>query len=137
MPTAQTTYLGELRTQATHLQSGEKIITDAPTDNNGKGEAFSPTDLVATALGSCLMTIMAIAARREGIELAGTQLEITKVMNSSGPRRIEKVVIHTRIQAVPTPDEAKKKRLEHAARTCPVALSLSPDLTQELTFEWL
>ena len=78
MATVETIYLGDLRTEATHLQSGTKIMTDAPVDNHGKGEAFSPTDLVATALGSCMMTLMGIAAQTQGIELKGTKLNITK-----------------------------------------------------------
>ena len=82
MATVETIYLGDLRTEATHLQSGTKIMTDAPVDNHGKGEAFSPTDLVATALGSCMMTLMGIAAQTQGLELKGTKLSITKIMNA-------------------------------------------------------
>ena len=90
MATVETIYLGELRTEATHVQSGSKILTDAPTDNHGKGEAFSPTDLVATALGSCMMTIMGIAAQTHGIDIDGTKLHITKIMSAS-PRRIGEI----------------------------------------------
>lgn len=136
MPTVQTVYQGELRTLATHLQSGTELLTDAPTDNQGKGEAFSPTDLVATALGSCMMTIMGIVARREAIDLTGTTLQITKKMNTEGPRRIVGVDIVFKV-ASPSPlSEAQKAKLEHAAHTCPVALSLHPDLTQTVHFEW-
>ena len=92
MATVETIYLGELRTEATHVQSGSKILTDAPTDNHGKGEAFSPTDLVAAALGSCMMTLMGIAARTQGVDIVGTRLSITKVM-SADPRRIGEIII--------------------------------------------
>ena len=92
MATVETIYLGGLRTEATHVQSGTKILTDAPTDNHGKGEAFSPTDLVATALGSCMMTIMGIAAQTHGIDIDGTKLHITKIMSAS-PRRIGEIVV--------------------------------------------
>lgn len=136
MPTVQTVYQGELRTLATHLQSGTELLTDAPTDNQGKGEAFSPTDLVATALGSCMMTIMGIVARREAIDLTGTTLQITKKMNTEGSRRIVGVDIVFKV-ASPSPlSEAQKAKLEHAAHTCPVALSLHPDLAQTVHFEW-
>ena len=92
MATVETIYLGGLRTEATHVQSGTKILTDAPTDNHGKGEAFSPTDLVATALGSRMMTIMGIAAQTHGIDIDGTKLHITKIMSAS-PRRIGEIVV--------------------------------------------
>lgn len=136
MPTVQTTYLGELRTEATHLQSGTTIITDAPTDNNGKGEAFSPTDLVAAALGSCMMTIMGIVARRDGIDLKGSQMEITKVMSAEPPRKIAKVVVKLSMLTDTELNEVNKAKLERAAYTCPVALSLHPDIEQAITFEW-
>lgn len=136
MPTVQTTYLGELRTEATHLQSGTTIITDAPTDNNGKGEAFSPTDLVAAALGSCMMTIMGIVARRDGIDLKGSQMEITKVMSAEPPRKIAKVVVKLSMLTDTELNEVNKAKLERAAYTCPVALSLHPDIEQAVTFEW-
>lgn len=136
MPTVQTTYLGELRTEATHLQSGTIIITDAPTDNNGKGEAFSPTDLVAAALGSCMMTIMGIVARRDGIDLKGSQMEITKVMSAEPPRKIAKVVVKLSMLTDTELNEVNKAKLERAAYTCPVALSLHPDIEQAITFEW-
>ncbi|WP_234735597.1 OsmC family protein [Tellurirhabdus bombi] len=136
MPTIRTTYLGDLRTQATHLQSGTQILTDAPIDNNGKGEAFSPTDLVAASLGSCMMTIMGIVARREGIDLTGSDMDITKVMNSEGPRRIVRIEVLLQMQ---TPEELPadtREKLERAAHTCPVALSLHPDIEQAIQFEW-
>jgi uncharacterized OsmC-like protein len=136
MPTVQTVYQGELRTLATHLQSGTELLTDAPTDNQGKGEAFSPTDLVATALGSCMMTIMGIVARREAIDLTGTTLQITKKMNTEGSRRIVGVDIVFKVTSPSPLSEAQKAKLEHAAHTCPVALSLHPDLAQTVHFEW-
>jgi putative redox protein len=136
MPTAQTTYLGDLRTEAIHLQSGTTIITDAPTDNNGKGEAFSPTDLVATALGSCMMTIMGIVARRDEIDLKGSQMEITKGMSAEPPRKIAKVEVKLSMLTGTELSEVEKAKLERAAYTCPVALSLHPDIEQSITFEW-
>lgn len=136
MPTVQTTYLGELRTEAVHLQSGTTIITDAPTDNNGKGEAFSPTDLVAAALGSCMMTIMGIVARRDEIDLKGSQMEITKGMSAEPPRKIAKVEVKLSMLTGTELNDAEKAKLERAAHTCPVALSLHPDIEQAITFEW-
>ncbi len=94
MATIEATYLGGLRTEATHLQSGTKIITDAPVDNNGKGETFSPTDLLAASLGSCMLTIMGIAANTHGIDIDGTKTSITKIMAAS-PRRVAEVVVTT------------------------------------------
>ncbi|TAG50519.1 MAG: OsmC family peroxiredoxin, partial [Runella slithyformis] len=98
MATAQITYLGDLRTEAVHLQSNTAILTDAPTDNQGKGEAFSPTDLVATALGACIITTMGIVARRDDIDLRGSVLEITKVMSTEPPRKIAQIVLKIAIQ---------------------------------------
>lgn len=128
METAHTIYLGDLRTKATHLQSGTEIFTDAPLDNQGKGEAFSPTDLVATALGSCMMTIMGIAARTHGFNVDGTRLRITKIMKSD-PRRIGEVVVDLEFPPIKY-TEKQKKILRVCADTCPVALSLHPDLKQ-------
>ncbi len=136
MPTVQTVYLGDLRTQATHLQSGTTIITDAPTDNNGKGEAFSPTDLVAGALGSCMMTIMGIVARRDEIDLRGSQMEITKIMSAEPPRKIAKIAVKLSMVTATEISDTDKAKLERAAYTCPVALSLHPDIEQAVTFEW-
>ncbi len=132
--TSKVVYEGDLRTSATHIKSQNSIITDAPTDNHGKGEAFSPTDLVATALASCMVTIMGIKADANSLDIKGTNLEITKVM-ASGPRRIAKVIIKITMPQQPFSEE-DKKRLEKAALTCPVALSLHPDLVQEVEFEW-
>lgn len=134
MATSKVIYNGQLRTSATHLRSGTEIITDAPTDNNGKGEAFSPTDLVATALSSCLLTIMGIKADQMGLSIDGAHSEITKVM-SSNPRRISEVQVDVHMPAGDYSDK-DKKILEAAARTCPVALSLHPETTQTITFTW-
>jgi putative redox protein len=136
MPTIKTEYLGHLRTQATHLQSGTQILTDAPTDNQGKGEAFSPTDLVAGALGSCMMTIMGIVARRDAIDLKGSEMEITKVMSADAPRRIARVEIRMKMLSDRLLSEAEQTKLERAAYTCPVALSLHPDIEQAVEFFW-
>ena len=133
MITAHTTYLGDLRTRAVHVRSGEAIITDAPPDNQGKGEAFSPTDLLATALGSCMLTIIGIAARTHDINIENTALEVTKHMFSD-PRRIGKVEIDFYFPQQYTARE--KAIIEKAGRTCPVALSLHPDLEQDIRFHF-
>lgn len=133
--TSKVEYLGELRTSAIHLQSGNIISTDAPKDNHGKGEAFSPTDLVATALGSCMLSVMGIVSLKEGItQTTGTTAEVTKVMYSD-PRRIGE--IHVKITFPKNNfSEKEKKMYEHAAHTCPVAKSLHPDLKQVIEFVW-
>ena len=131
MYTSKIEYLGELRTEATHLQSGKQIITDAPTDNHGKGEAFSPTDLVATALSSCMISIMGIKLQGTGKDIKGATSEVTKVMYSE-PRRIGE--IHVKI-SVPDNNfsEKEKQILINAAHACPVAKSLHPDIKQVIT----
>ena len=132
MATAE--YLGQLRTQATHLRSGNTVITDAPTDNMGKGEAFSPTVLVCAALSSCMMTIMGQVAEREAIDLKGLKTEIVKMM-SSNPRKIAEIEItfsHPHLVAT----DIQKQKLMNAARTCPVALSLSEHLKQTVIFNF-
>ena len=127
-------YQGELRTEVTHLRSGIKIITDAPPDNNGRGEAFSPTDLACAALSSCMMTLMGILARREGIDLTGLSSEIVKIMDAN-PRKIGEVQItFTHVNLVAT--DAQKEKLKHAALTCPVTLSLSEKIKQTVTFNF-
>jgi putative redox protein len=131
---ATTEYLGELRTKAIHLKSGNAITTDAPTDNNGKGEAFSPTDLVSAALSSCMMTIMGMLAEREEIDLKGLRSEVVKVMGAN-PRKIAEIKInfsHPHLVAT----EVQKQKLKNAARTCPVALSLSENLIQTISFDF-
>jgi len=136
MPTVNTIYLGDLRTEATHLQSSTTLITDAPTDNNGKGESFTPTDLVATALGSCMMTIMGIVARRDEIDLSGSSMAITKIMSAELPRKIAKIEVKLSMLTPKELTEVEKMKLVRAAHTCPVALSLHPDIEQVLNFEW-
>lgn len=130
MKTSSIIYSGNLRTEAIHLKSGNKIITDAPTDNNGKGEAFSPTDLVATALGSCMLTIIGIKAEASNIKLGDINVDITKVMSSS-PRRIAEIIVEITFSNTNYTDK-EKKVIENAARTCPVALSLNPEIKQTL-----
>ncbi|MBY0425531.1 MAG: OsmC family protein [Cytophagales bacterium] len=134
MATAKNTYLGELRTQSVHVFSGNSIITDAPLDNQGKAEAFSPTDLVSAALASCMMTIMGILANREGLDIVGLTAEVTKIMNPS-PRKIQEIIVKFSLQDKTLSPEAKQK-LTHAALTCPVALSLHPDIKQTVEFNW-
>ncbi len=124
-------YKGELRTEAVHLKSGKTITTDAPIDNQGKGEAFSPTDLVATALGSCMITIMGIVAEREGITLNGTTAEVEKVMDTS-PRRISEVKI--KIKFIQKLNRDQRDKLERAAKSCPVSGSLSENLKETVEF---
>ncbi|NCI51189.1 OsmC family protein [Sediminibacterium roseum] len=133
--TSQIIYKGELRTTATHIQSGTVIETDAPTDNQGKGERFSPTDLVAVALATCMATTMAIKSRTMNIELEGTTIEITKVM-ASDPRRISQLAVTVKFAKALTLDKKERDILEHTALTCPVARSLHPDVRQEIGFEW-
>ena len=136
MPTVKTTYLGDLRTNSTHLQSGNQLITDAPTDNMGKGEAFSPTDLLATATGTCILTTMAIVAQRDGIELLNSEAEVTKIMTQTPPRRITRLEINLKMKANVVLNDEQIKKLENTAHKCPVSLSLHPDVEQVLLFEW-
>ena len=134
METISTVYLGELRTEATHLKSGVKLISDAPPDNQGKGESFSPTDLLATSLGSCMATIMGIAARTHQMDIDGTKIRITKVM-ASNPRRVSEIHVEFDMPRSNYSDK-EKKLLDHAARTCPVALSLHPEIRQLVKFNY-
>ncbi len=134
MTTTRTIYLGDLRTENIHLQSGCRLITDAPVDNQGRGEAFSPTDLVATALGDCILTIMGITARKKGLALPGTVGETTKVMTPP-PRRIAEIVIDITFPQNNFP-ERDKRVLEAVVKSCPVALSLHPDIQQTVNFHW-
>jgi len=131
--TIQATYLGDLSCELRHLESNKTIRTDAPTDNQGKGENFSPTDLIAAALGSCMMTILGIRAKRLGISLQGAEFRVEKVMKSN-PRKISKLKIQLKLPAsVPT---AHRAYLENEAKNCPVALSLSKDIRQEIEFTY-
>lgn len=132
MATVQTKYLGDLRTESVHLQSGNKLITDAPTDNQGRGEAFSPTDLLATAFGACVLTIMGIAAKTHGFDINGTEVETTKVMGTE-PRRIVELI--TSFKFPHNNYSAKhKKILELTAKECPVFNSLHPDIKKTVTY---
>lgn len=133
MATLKSLYRGELRTEVEHLQSQTTIITDAPTDNNGRGEAFSPTDLVAAGLGSCMVTIMGMAARTHGFNIDGTTISTTKVMGTA-PRRIVEIIVELNF---PSDYEPKHRRIiEAAAKECPAANSLHPDLKQTVIFNY-
>ena len=131
MSTSKIIYKNNLRTEAQHIASGQKVITDAPLDNNGKGEAFSPTDLVATALASCMITIMAIAAEKNGINISETSASVKKIMGTN-PRTISDIVIEIKMSK----DLALKdrNRIEKAALACPVHKSLHPDMNKKITF---
>ncbi len=131
--TSKITYLGDLRTENVHLASGSSFITDAPTDNQGKGEAFSPTDTVATGLANCMLTMMGIKSNQMDISIKGTVAHVTKTM-SADPRRISKIKV---VFDFPEALDAKtQKILEHTANTCPVHYSLHPDIEKEVTFNW-
>ncbi len=130
---AKVEYQGDLRIRSTHLKSGQFIITDAPLDNNGKGEAFSPTDLVATALADCALTVMGIRAKQEGFDLEEASAEVEKIM-ASEPRRISGIKINFQLKA--NCDSKMRKILEGIGLNCPVAKSLSPELQQEMHFNW-
>ncbi|MFZ2844129.1 OsmC family protein [Psychrobacter sp.] len=129
MTTSKVTYQGDLRTTAIHLQSSNKIITDAPVDNQGKGEAFSPTDLLATSLVSCMLTIIGIKARDMDLDIAGTTAEVTKVM-AADPRRVSEV--HVAITFNQQLDDKTQKIFYNTALTCPVAKSIHPDIIQKV-----
>ena len=131
--TSSVEYLGELRTRLIHFESGDTLFTDAPKDNEGKGEAFAPTDLVATALASCMISIMGIKARKNEIDIVGTKAEILKVMKSS-PRRISRIEIE--ITFPKSYNDKNKKMLERAAITCPVGKSLHNDIEQKIAFKY-
>lgn len=131
--TSKVEYLGNLRTKNTHLKSGNSYLTDAPTDNHGKGEAFSPTDTVATALGNCMLTVMGIKADSMSLNLKGTTAEITKTM-AENPRRIAKIEVN--IHFPENYSEKDKKILEHTAMHCPVHQSLHPDMEKEISFNY-
>ena len=130
----ETVYQGGLRVEATHVPSGTSLLTDAPVDNHGRGESFSPTDLVATALGSCMATIMGIVAERHGVDLSGMRVTVVKHMVTTPERRIGKLV--TVIHVPMEPEEPLRRALELAARACPVHRSLRADLETPVTFRW-
>lgn len=133
MSTSKVIYKGDLRTESTHLQSGIKILTDAPTDNHGRGEAFSPTDMVANSLATCMFSIMGIKAKAMDIDLNNSTADVTKVMQAE-PRKISeiKIVFDMNVSV----DEKAKTILERAAMSCPVFLSLNPDIEKTITFKW-
>jgi putative redox protein len=134
METSHLTYIADLRIKSRHLFSGQEIITDAPKDNKGKGEAFSPTDLVANSLAACMITIMGIAAREHQFDIDNTEALVTKVM-STNPRRIAEIIIE--IHFPPNNYSDKQKRiLEFCVKTCPVALSLHPDIKQTVNLHY-
>ncbi|MBR5734455.1 MAG: OsmC family protein [Desulfovibrionaceae bacterium] len=135
MPTVTAKYLGNLRVECTHCATGTQIITDAPLDNHGKGEAFSPTDLCVTALASCAMTIIGIYGQAHDVDVTGTQIEVVKTMSANPPRRIAKIEV---VFTMPDREYTDKQKImiERAANTCPVHLSLHPDIEQIITFKW-
>ena len=133
MATSKVTYLGDLRTSSIHLQSGSEIITDAPLDNNGKGEAFSPTDTVANGLASCMFTVMGIKAKDLEVDFYGSNAEVTKIRGID-PRRITE--IHVTFNFSINPDDKIKTILERTAMTCPVFFSLHPEIKKEIVFNW-
>lgn len=132
--TSKVTYTGELRTSCEHLRSGDSFITDAPIDNNGLGQAFSPTDMVATGLASCILTMMGMKANGHEIDLSNSTAEVTKHM-SSNPRRISKIEIELSLPSGIS--DKHRKILIHTANTCPVHYSLHPDIEKEISFNWV
>ena len=135
MTTASTIYLQELRTENTHLQSGSVIITDAPTDNHGKGLNFSPTDLCALSLTDCIITTIAIYLQRHEIEIKSCTAKTTKIMQAE-PRRISEIKAEISIE-IPAADEKLKTILERVGHTCPVGRSLHPDIVQNISYHWI
>jgi len=134
--TSKIIYTGNLRTTATHLKSGTVMETDAPIDNNGKGERFSPTDLVATALGSCMITLMGIAAQNHDVNIDGTECEIEKIMTAN-PRKIGEVKIWMKVHGSLNFSEKEKTILKNAALTCPVYRSLNEEMQKTVEFQWV
>lgn len=134
MTTLTSVYRGELRTESTHTRSGNSLITDAPVDNKGKGEAFSPTDLVCTALSTCMLTTMGIWADKEGLNMTGMHVEVVKIM-ASNPRKIAEIqvrLMHPDLRA----SAEQKEKLKEIAHTCPVALSLHDTVKQTVQFDF-
>ena len=136
MHTIESIYLGDLQTKATHVKSGVQLITDAPVDTHGKGESFSPTDLTTASLGSCIMTIIGIWAKKEQVDLKGTQWKLTKIMSANLPRRIAKIEVEISLLSNRLLSDSEKIKIKEIASTCPVALSLHPDIEQNVRFEW-
>jgi len=131
--TSKIIYKGDLRTECEHIQSGNKFITDAPTDNNGKGEAFSPTDTVATAMAACMLTLMGIKAKEHDLDIKGTFAEVTKHMEAN-PRRISKIDVFVTVKGELT--DRDKTVLENTAKTCPVIQSIHPDIIKNIIFTY-
>ncbi len=131
-------YQGQLRCEATHRPSQARFTTDAPVDNNGRGESFSPTDLVATGLGTCMITVMGIAARKKDLDLGGVRVHVKKVMTTTPPRRIARLEVELTApeEVAARVDEATRRELEHSAHTCPVRLSLLDAIDVPVTFRW-
>jgi putative redox protein len=134
MDTAHITYLGDLRTECTHVRSGQRIITDAPVDNRGKGEAFSPTDLLTTSLAACIITTVGIVAGDKDIPFRNVEARVVKHM-ASDPRRVAKIEVHLTVDGEGL-GARERTILERTAHTCPVAISLAPELVQEITFTY-
>ena len=134
MPTIEISYQGQLRTQAIHLQSQTKLITDAPTDNQGKGESFSPTDLVATGLGACMLTIMGIVADRHGWDLSAAKVSVNKVMAADPVRRIARLEVEIHVPG--EFDDKGRAALEKAALNCPVHATLGATVEMPVSFRW-
>ncbi|MBC8985722.1 OsmC family protein [Pedobacter sp. N36a] len=134
MATSKITYNGGLRTTSVHERSGNEIITDAPVDNQGKGEAFSPTDLLATSLGNCMLTIVGIASASHGFSIDGATAEVTKIM-AENPRRVSEILVNFQFPANGYSDK-DKTIIERSAHTCPVAMSLHPDIKQRVSFNY-
>ena len=132
--TSKVTYKGELRTSCEHIRSGDTFVTDAPVDNNGLGQAFSPTDTVATGLASCMLTMMGIKSRDLDVDLTNSTAAVTKHM-APDPRRISKIEIKLSLPA--NASEKERKILVHTANTCPVQYSLHPDIDTQITFDWV
>lgn len=127
-------YLGDLRCEATHGPSHATLLTDAPADNQGKGASFSPTDLIATAAATCMATTMAIVAKRQGVDLTGIEIKISKEMTTEGPRRVARLPAEIWMPIPST--HPQRETLENAARACPVHKSIHPDIAAPITFHW-
>lgn len=133
--TSKVTYQGQLRTECVHVASGQAILTDAPTDNHGRGEAFSPTDLAATALATCILTTVGIVIEQGRLPALELEAKVTKHMSADAPRRIVHIEIDLHVRG-PQLDDDQRTRFERIAHTCPVAKSLHPDIVQEVRFHY-
>jgi len=130
----QTEYQGDLHCTSVHTPSKTELATDAPVDNQGRGESFSPTDLVATSLGTCMLTTMGILARTLNVDLTGATATVEKEMSSAPPRKINRLVVAIRVPRATSPEN--QQRLENAAHTCPVKKSIHPDIETPIEFVW-